>query len=61
MRQKQLCFEDDLQPHAADAKTIVRSGGHVSSMHKTKYLQLWITKFSGSKRTAVLVAKKTAD
>src|SRR5262249_5687991 len=28
--------------------------------HKTKYLGLWIRKFSGSKRTWVQVAKKTA-
>jgi hypothetical protein len=61
MRQKQLCFEDDPQPRAAHTKTVVRSGEHVSSTHKTKYWQLWITEFSRSKRTAVLVAKETAD
>jgi hypothetical protein len=61
MRQKQLCFEDDPQPRAAHTKTIVRSSGHVSSTHKTKYWQLWITEFSRSKCTAVLVAKETAE
>jgi hypothetical protein len=61
MRQKQLCFEDDPQPRAAHTKTVVRSGEQVSSTHRTKYWQLWITEFSRSKRTAVLVAKETAD
>jgi hypothetical protein len=61
MRHKQLCFEDDPQSRAAHTKTAVRSVEQVSSMHKTEYWQLWITEFSRSKRTAVLVAKKTAD
>lgn len=61
MRQKQPCFEDDPQPRVAHTKTIVRSSEQVSSTHRTKYWQLWITEFSRSKRTAVLVAKETAD
>ena len=32
----------------------------LNPLHKTKYLRLWNTKFLGSKRTSVLVAKETA-
>lgn len=61
MRRNPMCFEDDLQLRAADTKTNVRRSKRVTPMHKTKYLQLWITEFSRSKRTGVLVAKETAN